>query len=156
VNTQFDLKLTGYGWGEIGFASDKQLVTIVIEYVSDPLADLLQALLRIRKSESVLELVGFESEASLHQMIITEISSNIIRIEIFDNVFFDLIDDEEGIERIGSPVFSAYCFTYEFIYMICTYLQEFIANYGLDKYLEKWGRPFPDQLLSQLYVSLRS
>jgi len=79
----FNYRLTGTGWAEVTFASDKQAITFEVSYLSDPLSDLFEALYRLSQKETTIEKVVFAEEPGEHSLVLTNVDDESLKIEIY-------------------------------------------------------------------------
>lgn len=83
MTTQFNYCLTGTGWAEAFFTSDKENVRLELSYLSDPLADLFERLCRLINNQSDIERIAFFDEPGEHSLVISKFDNDEIKIEIF-------------------------------------------------------------------------
>lgn len=83
MTIHFNYWLTGTGWAEVFFISDKQNIRFELSYLSDPLADLFLGLCRLISSQSDTERIVFAEEPGEYSLIISKLDKEKIKIEIF-------------------------------------------------------------------------
>src|SRR5688500_1098880 len=89
----FNYWLTGTGWAEAFFSSDKQSFRFVLSYLSNPLLDLFTALMKMLKGESDQESIAFWDEPGLHLLIISKKDRDKISVQILFSDSWGEIDD---------------------------------------------------------------
>ena len=78
----FNYRLTGTGWAEVTFATDKQAITFEVSYLSDPLSDLFEALYRLSQKETTIEKVVFAEEPGEHSLVLTNVDDESLKVEM--------------------------------------------------------------------------
>lgn len=68
----FFYRLTGTGWAEATFTSEKQSISFEVSYLSDPLSDLFEALYRLANGETQYEKIIFAEEPGEHSLHLTK------------------------------------------------------------------------------------
>ena len=153
--TDFNYWLTGIGCAEVFFSNEKQNLRFKFSYLSDPLADLFQALTKLMKGESKKEKIVFLDEPGQHVLFISKETGDVVSISIFRSAFWDEIGefliDENGIELVYSDTdtFS------NFGSVICAGVDSLLGRHTLQEYHEKWViYSFPAELYEELKQSI--
>lgn len=151
--TVFDYRLTGTGWAEMVLSNDVQQARVHVSYMSEPLPELLQALMRMLKGQSVFERVNFDNEGSEYDLLLTKIDC-VLRIEIIENAYFVVLDPDMD-DRCPMPVFTTYTYLRDFCEEVVRGLRKLLATMGAAGYNELWASdPFPEEDLNALAALL--
>jgi len=95
--TDFNYWLTGRGCAEAFFSSDRENIRFELSYLSDPLMDLFEALVKLIKGESDREKVVFLDEPGQHILIISKQKGDMISVEIFWSNTYDEIGNQYNV-----------------------------------------------------------
>src|SRR4026209_1055809 len=89
--------LTGRGWAEAFFSNDRQNIRFELSYLSDPLMDLFEALVKLIKGQSDREKVVFLDEPGQQILIISKQKGDMISVEIFWSDTYDEIGHQYNV-----------------------------------------------------------
>jgi hypothetical protein len=91
----FNYWLTGIGWAEAFFSSNKQNIRFELSYLSDPLNELFVALSKMLKGESNHEKIAFWDEPGQHLLIISKPEKDNIDVAILWSDSWGVVDDAD-------------------------------------------------------------
>ena len=144
--------LTGRGWSECIVEINDRRITVTASYLSDPLADLLDAIASIAREANEAR-AKFEEEPGEYRWIFTRMSPDKLRICIlwFGDTFSTKLDTE------GEKVFETECRLRTFAGSILSASQRVLEVNGIEGYQEKWvNHKFPIQLQAKLEKALKN
>jgi len=152
---QFDFKPYGFGWATMTFVSHtkEQVDMTISRYWNEPLPELIDALCRLLNGGSRFEVVDTEGDNYNFTLILSEVIPGLIRIEVLENAYFDVLDTLE--DRVPLAIFSAYDDIPTFCATIVDGLERLVEEMGLEQYKEKWGTDFPVEKLAMLKEAIR-
>ncbi|MGD1921495.1 MAG: hypothetical protein ACFCAD_22960 [Pleurocapsa sp.] len=145
--------LTGRGWAECILEIDDQKITVTASYLSDALADLLDAVVSIVRGANEAR-AKFQEEPGEYRWIFTRLPPDKLRICIlwFSNTFISTKLDIEG-----EKAFETECRIRTFAEAILSASQRVLEVNGIEGYQEKWvNYKFPIQLQAKLKKALKN
>ena len=147
--TSFSFNITGAGWAEMVLENIlQQRTSITLSYAKDVLPEFIEALILLLTKENRFALIEIDGEGNDATLVMSEMSCDIIRIEVFDNAglqHFDVFD-----ERVPLPAFTGYADTLYFCKEVCENLAKMVRLMSVDKYKEIWCYDFPTEKLAAL------
>lgn len=151
MTLDFNYWLTGPGWAEVYFTSDKQNLKFEISYLSDPLADLLEALCRFLNNQSDVERISFWDEPGEYSLIISKAGKEGININIYSNKDKEGVSEDEGLNDVGELLYSDIDTLKAFAFTICRGIDSLLARHTMEDYKEKWiSYDFPLDIYNKL------
>ena len=138
MTTHFNYWLTGAGWAEAYFTSDKQNVRFELSYLSDPLADLFEGLCRLINNQSDVERIAFFDEPGEHTLVISKIVKAEIKIEIFWDNQKEGINEADKSQDTGELIYSDTDTLRNLTLVICNGIDSLLGRHTLEEYKEKW------------------
>ena len=138
MTTHFNYWLTGAGWAEAYFTSDKQNVRFELSYLSDPLADLFEGLCRLINNQSDVERIAFFDEPGEHTLVISKIVKDEIKIEIFWDNQKEGINEADKSQDTGELIYSDTDTLRNLTLVICNGIDSLLGRHTLEEYKEKW------------------
>src|SRR5947209_5817918 len=129
VNVSVSYNLTGTGWAECTVAIDKQQATITASYLSDALADLLGAVIRVVEGEAEAT-ASFAEEPGEYRWRLIRIEPDrlLVRILEFPQLWGHRPDEE------GKLVLHAECRLRAFAGAILSASQRVLEEFGIAGY----------------------
>ncbi len=147
----FNYWLTGIGWAEAFFSSEKQNVRFELSYLSDPLTELFVGLKKILDGESIIEKIAFWDEPGLHLLIISRKDENNISVTILWSDSWGEADDADMSLSEKSVVYSDTDTLTNFASTVCAGIDSLLNRHTLDDYKETWFEfPFPVEIYERL------
>lgn len=151
MTLHFNYWLTGSGWAEVYFTSDKQNLKFEISYLSDPLANLFKALCRLINNQSNIERISFWDEPGEYSLAISKMGKEEINISIYLNKDKEGVSENESSEDMGELLYTDTDTLKAFSLAICTGIDGLLARHTLEEYKEKWvSYEFPLDTYNQL------
>lgn len=145
-----DYNLIGRGWSECIIEVDEQKVHLTASYLSDALADLLDAVVSLVKGADEAT-VSFTEEPGEYRWRLKRSSQDRIWIVIY---WFDEIWSDRSDER-GEIILEAQCRLRTFAGAVLSASQRVLATHGLEGYRQQWVKhEFPVSLQAKLQASL--
>lgn len=144
--------LTGRGWSECIVEINDRRITVTASYLSDALADLLDAVASIARGANEAR-AKFEEEPGEYRWIFTRLPPDKLRICIlwFGNTFSTKLDTE------GEKVFEIECRLRTFAGAILSASQRVLEVNRIEGYKQKWvNHKFPIQLQAKLKKALKN
>lgn len=138
MTTHFNYWLTGAGWAEAYFISDKQNVRFELSYLSDPLTDLFEGLCRLINNQSDAERISFFDEPGEHTLIISKIVKDEIKIEIFWDNEKEGINEADKSQDTGELIYSDTDTLKNLTLVVCEGVDSLLGRHTLEEYKEKW------------------
>ncbi|MEO6721899.1 MAG: hypothetical protein ABIN67_16140 [Ferruginibacter sp.] len=129
----FNYHLGGYGWAEIFFSSDKQNVRFDFSYLSDPITEIISALLRLLNKQSETETINFYDEPGRHFLIISKSVTNDINIKIYWSDYW-----VESSSSTSQLIYSDDDVLSNFSKVICDGIDSLLERHTFKDYKEKW------------------
>jgi hypothetical protein len=80
--THFNYWLTGHGWAEVFFTNDQQEIRFEFSYLSDPLTDLIDSLLKLITGSRNESNVDFFDEPGHYRLTLTIVENINVRLEL--------------------------------------------------------------------------
>lgn len=155
MTIHFNYWLTGSGWAEVFFTSDKQNVRFELSYLSDPLADLFEGLCRLINNQSDIERIAFFDEPGEHSLIISKCDKDEIKIEIFWDNEKEGINEADKSQNTGELVYSDTDTLRNLALVVCVGIDSLLGRHTLKDYKEKWvSFDFPLDKYKQLQLLL--
>jgi len=150
VSVSFAYHLGGAGWAECTISVDEQHVTILASYLSDALADLLDAVTRMAEGQAAA-VASFAEEPGEYRWRFTRIEPDRLGIRVleFPQLWRNRPDDE------GKVLFDAECRLRTFAGAVLSESQRLFETHGLEGYLGMWRRDFPLEKQERLRQVLR-
>ncbi len=156
ITRHFNCWLTGTGWAEITFANDKQAITFEFSYLSDPLADLYEALLRLRTNKTNIEKIIFADEPGEHCLLLTRQQNDKLKIEIFWSDEWEEMNIIPAATTKKELVYSDIDTLENFIKVICKGTQDLLERTSLEEYKAKWHLyEFPIDSFNHLKTTIK-
>jgi hypothetical protein len=151
MTTLFDYELTGTGWAETVISNGDKTLTFQVSYLSDPIADLLEGLLRLHTKKTNQEKITFAEEPGEHSLVLTLQSNNTLNIEIYWSDEWEPISKAYGTTHNKELLYSDTDTLKSFTAIVCDCMQRLLDKYGSNFYKEKWHLyGFPEQQFVQL------
>lgn len=148
ISVQYNL--TGAGWSECIVEIDDQQAHLTASYLSDALADLLDAVTAVVRGANEAT-ASFTEEPGEYRWRFRRVSQCRLYVCIlwFDQIFSDRADGE------GKIILEAECRLQTFAGAVLSASQQVLATHGLDGYRERWvNHDFPRKLQAKLQESL--
>jgi hypothetical protein len=144
--------LTGRGWSECIIEINDRLIIVTASYLSDALADLLDAMTSIVRGENEAT-AKFEEEPGEYRWLFTRLAR--------DKLYFCLLWFSDTfstkLNREGEIIFETECRLRSFAGAILSASQRVLEVNGLEGYKEKWGNhDFPIRLQAKLKEALKT
>lgn len=153
MTTHFNYWLTGAGWAEAYFTSDKQNVRFELSYLSDPLTDLFDGLYRLINYQSDAERIAFFDEPGEHTLVISKIVNDDIKIEIFWDNEKEGINEADKSQDTGELIYSDTDTLRNLTLVICNGIDSLLGRHTLEEYKEMWlSFDFPLDKYKQLQL----
>lgn len=150
----FEYTITGTGWAEIKLTGhNNDAVTITASYIGDPLPHIIDAICRLFKKESRLEVIEIIGENTSSALIFSELHPGLLRTEVIENAHFDVYDTIEA--RPLPPAFTSFDETYLVVYEIYRGLENLLKAVNPAKYKDKWGHDFPVEKFETLKMLIK-
>jgi hypothetical protein len=147
----FNYWLTGIGWAEAFFSSNKQNIRFELSYLSDPLNYLFVALSKMLKGESNHEKIAFWDEPGQHLLIISKPEKDNIDVAILWSDSWGVVDDADVPLSERQVVYSDTDTLSNFASVVCAGIDSLLERHTLEEYKEKWHKfPFPIDAYEQL------
>ncbi|RYE27832.1 MAG: hypothetical protein EOP48_34185 [Sphingobacteriales bacterium] len=147
----FNYWLTGAGWAEVTFANDKQTITFEVSYLSDPLYDLFEGLLRLTTNKTDIEKIVFADEPGEHCLLLTRQENDELKIEIF---WSDEWEEMNIVPKTTTKKELVYFDTdtvNNFIKVVCEGICDLLQRTSLEEYKAKWHLyEFPVDIFNDL------
>lgn len=141
--------LIGNGWSECIVEIDDRQAYLTASYLSDALANLLDAVATVvRGAEEAT--ASFAEEPGEYQWQFKRLSHDRLYVRIL--CFADWCDRRP--DRDGELILEAECRLRTFAGAVLSASQQVLATNGLEEYQQKWGYAFPFQLQAKLQKSL--
>jgi hypothetical protein len=155
MTIHFNYWLTGAGWAEAFFTSDKQNVRFELSYLSDPLADLFDGLCRLINNQSDTERIAFFDEPGEHSLVISKTDEDEIKIEIFWDNEKEGISEADKSQYKGELIYSDTDTIKNLTLVICNGVDSLLERHTLEEYKENWvSFDFPLDRYKQLQLLL--
>src|ERR1051326_6666145 len=138
MTKHFNYWLTGTGWAEATFTSDKQNLRFEISYLSDPLFDLFIALSRLIKNESNTEKIVFAEEPGEHSLVISKQDGDEIKIEIFWSDEWEDTNNVSELQTAMELIYTDIDTLKNFTSAVCCGIDNLLERHTLAEYKEKW------------------
>ena len=148
ISIQYNL--TGAGWSECIVEIDDHQVHLTASYLSDALADLLNAVVAVVRDADQAT-ASFTEEPGEYRWCFRRVSPDrlCIRILWFNEMWSDRPDEE------GKVLLEAECRLRTFTGAVLSASQRILATYGLEGYREQWVKhEFPVKLQVKLQEAL--
>jgi hypothetical protein len=145
-----EYNLTGRGWSECIIEIDNQSASLTASYLSDALADLLDAIVSVVQGNDEATAL-FMEEPGEYRWRFNRVSKERLSVRIlwFDEAFSNRLDVE------GKVILETECRLRTFAGAILSASQRVLATYGLEGYREKWvHHDFPITLQAKLKEAL--
>ena len=139
MTTDFNYWLTGTGWAEVFFTSDKQNLRFHLSYLSDPLEDLFLGLCRLINNQSDTERIVFAEEPGEHSLIISKLDKEKIKVEIFWSDEWEDIREAYKTQTKKELLYSDTDTLKNFAVVICVGIDSLLERHTLVEYKEKWS-----------------
>lgn len=151
MTTHFNYWLTGTGWAEVFFTSDKQNIRFDVSYLSDPLADLFEGLCRLINNQSDTERIIFAEEPGEHSLIISKLDKENIKLEIFWSDEWEDISEAYKTQTKKELIYSDTDTLKNFGLVICAGIDSLLERHTLTEYKKQWSLfEFPIDKYKQL------
>lgn len=148
ISIQYNL--TGRGWSECTVEIDDQQIQLTASYLSDALADLLDAVGAMVRGAGHAT-ASFTEEPGEYRWQLTRVSQDrlCVRILRFDESWSDRPDED------GEMILEAECRLRTFAGAVLSASQRVLATHGLKGYQENWvNHEFPIKLQAKLQEAL--
>jgi hypothetical protein len=151
VITDFNYWLTGVGWAEAFFSNKVLNLRFEFSYLSDPLSELIEALIRLICDESEKETIPFLDEPGQHILTIKKHGNEFINIKVFwTNVWNNF---EQETETVGEQtiVYSDSDTIKNFTSVVCNGIDGLLQRHTPSEYFNEWHLyPFPLEAFEKL------
>lgn len=152
----FNYWLTGIGWAEAFFSSDKQNIRFEFSYLTDPLSELFIVLRKMLMGESDQEKIAFWDEPGLHLLIISKLKDK-IDVSILWSNSWGQEDDADVPLSEKRVVYSDTDTLINFASVVIAGIESLLGRHTLDEYKEKWYEfPFPIETYEQLNQAIKT
>ena|SRR5690348_1402385 len=153
--THFNYWLIGTGWAEVYFSSASLNIKFEFSYISDPISELFQGLKRLINNKSDLERIIFPEEPGEHSLVISRTEKDLIKVEIFRSDEWEAIGSAYNNDNEKEIVFSGTDTLKNFVFVVCTGIDNLLERHTLTEYKEKWGSQFPLEHYEELKKGIR-
>jgi hypothetical protein len=137
--TDFNYWLTGVGWAEAFFSNEKENFRFEFSYLSDPLAELFESLIKLMRGQSDKEKISFLAEPGQHVLIISRQKEDVISVEITWSDSWDSMNDQANNTIDGKKVvYSDIDTVKNFTSVVCAGIDSLLERHTLAEYHEKW------------------
>jgi hypothetical protein len=133
----FHYQLTGTGWAEATFTSEKQTISFAVSYLSDPLSDLFEALNRLATRESEQETIIFAEEPGEHSLLLSKQHDD-VKVEIFWSDEWEAIAIAPKTVTHKGLVYADIDRFENFIRAIITDTEDLLQKVSLKEYKRQW------------------
>jgi hypothetical protein len=148
MTTDIQYKLKGYGWASLFITNGSSYTEITISYLSNPLAELLTALICLSENKSQSETINFFDEPGAHSLVLTLKSDRTLQLEIY---FSEEGGELNYVETAKKLVYSDIDSLDDLSHLVLVTVKDLLNDYGLKGYKEKWiEHDFPETLFLQL------
>ena len=149
--TDFNYWLTGVGWAEATFSNKRQNFRFEFSYLSDPLAELFECLIKLMKGRSDKEKISFLDEPGQHVLIISRQKEDLISVEITWSDSWDSMSDQVNAVDGKKIVYSDIDTMKNFTLVVCAGIDSLLERHTLSEYHEKWhSSAFPIEKYDEL------
>jgi hypothetical protein len=138
MTKDFNYHLTGTGWAEAFFSSDTQNIRFDFSYLSDPLSELFEGLIRLINNQSDTEKIIFAEEPGEHSLIISKQGKDTIKVEIFWSDEWEEMSSAHKISIKKELVYADTDTLNNFTKVICIGIDSLLERMTLTEYKEKW------------------
>ena len=157
ITRHFNCWLTGTGWAEITFANDKQAITFEFSYLSDPLAEMYEALLCLANNKTNNEKIVFADEPGEHCLLFTRQQNDKLKIEIFWSDEWEEMNIVPTATTKKELVYSDTDILENFIKVICEGTEDLLKRTSVEEYKAKWClSDFPIDSFNNLKSTINS
>ena len=147
----FNFWLTGAGWAEAFFTSDEQTIRFDISYLSDPLADLIVALLSLHRDLQRQVIVDFYNEPGLHRLSMTMMDNHQVQMQIRNLERIEGNADVANDWKSTIPTFEVTDALDNIMTVIHTGMLDLRKRHSDEDYLKQWiNHPFPSAVFKTL------
>ena len=154
--TDFNYWLTGRGWAEAFFSSDRENIRFELSYLSDPLMDLFEALVKLIKGQSDREKVVFLDEPGQQILIISKQKGDMISVEIFWSDTYDEIGHQYNVPNKIEILYTDTDTLKNFASVVSTGIDSLLGRHTLADYKEKWHTAaFPTESYDNLKQTIK-
>src|ERR1044072_4997706 len=151
MTTHFNYWLTGTGWAEAFFTSEKQNLRFEISYLTDPLTDLFEGLCRLIKNQSDTEKIFFADEPGEHSLVISKQDKDNIKIEIFWSNEWENMQIASEPQTPKELIYADSDTLRNFATAVCSGIDNLLERHTLAEYKEKWSLfEFPSEKYKEL------
>jgi len=146
----FNYYLTGTGWAEVFFSNEKENIRFDISYLSNPISDLINGLLRMFNRQSETEKIDFYEEPGKHFLTITNYDTDSLTIQIYWSDSW-----EESINSTRKLLYSDNDTLSNFSKIVCSGIDSLLERHTLKEYKERWvEHEFPNESFNELKQKL--
>jgi hypothetical protein len=143
---QFNYWLTGYGWAEVFFTSDLETVRFEVSYLSDPLDDLITALLELLTNSQNEISVDFFDEPGHHRLTLTLDSVKHVRVSLRMWAETESVADIPIDPSSDKPYFETVSSLENLCSVVLEGIRDLRSRHSDSEYLDKWiNYPFPSE-----------
>lgn len=150
----FEYKIRGAGWAELNIAAGEERVSMNMSYMEDSIVYLINSLVRLLNQESKFEMILFDGETWEHSLLLTQIKSGVLRIEIISGAYFDNFEPDNNV--VPKPTLYTYENLIDFYWLVYSELNKMKKNLGEYFYKELWWNEFPSKELDMLFSTYKS
>jgi hypothetical protein len=144
-------ELTGSGWAHAVVSRGEQQCIATASYLSDALASLVGAAIRIIRGDKEA-LVTFTEEPGEFRWTIAEVSRGVLSLQIVHLPGWDSVAE---VDEAGVIIFETNCNRKEFAAAVLAALKDVKQRYGLQGYRSQWHlHPFPEEEMALLQTYL--
>ncbi len=138
---EFSYRLTGTGWAEARIADAHGWTQLTASYLSDPLGELLTALVRLQEGESSVEVSWFEEPGEYNWLFVRRGDEVELRVLEFP--------DWSPHRTEGTVVFATTCSLPEMTRAFTSEIRSVLEEWREERYRTQWvEHPFPTDLLT--------
>jgi len=163
MHIKINYELTGIGWAKADFIMPHTNISWNFSYLSDPLPDLLKAVIEIYESKKHFAEVVFTDEPGEHRLQITRISKKDVQLSFYSHDAGFLIQEITGkkksknnfeviflkIEDFAHQT-SYQCSLKELVVALAKAVDDLVSIVPILKYKSEWSMSFPAKLYSKI------
>jgi hypothetical protein len=151
MTTLFDYELIGTGWAKVTVGNNEKVAEFEVSYLSDPLSDLIESLIKLLNKKSTAEEIIFPEEPGEHSLILALGAENKLQIDIFWNDEWEQISTLYNTNSNKERIYSDSDTLINFSKAVQSCIQRLFNKHELKEYKNKWHLyNFPEGSFSEL------